>query len=544
MSIAKIDAHLFKKMIINGAINLKNHQAEVDKLNVFPVPDGDTGTNMSMTMMSGVSEINALNTDSIRDITKSLSRGLLMGARGNSGVILSQFFRGVYLEIKDNEYTEINVNIMIDCLIRGYKVAYKSVMQPVEGTILTVVREAGESLDKERENIDSFETLFSIYEKTAKESLARTPELLPVLKEAGVVDSGATGFIKVLEGMVFALNGKMLESAEPVSYSVQKLEGNGTEETEIKFGYCTEFIVRLNDPENFEESDLRGPFSLLGDSLVLVVDEDLCKVHVHSNRPGRVLEIAQTFGEFVKIKVENMRLQHSELISEAEEQTPSEPKKMGIIVVCFGDGIKSTFLELGADYIIDGGQTMNPPTEEFVEAIQNVNAKNVLIIPNNSNVILAAEQAAKLVEEVNVKVIKAKTVPQGYSAIMSFDANYDLDTNYTEMSEALQNVGTGEVTYAVRDTELNGVKISVGDFIGISNNNIIISTKARLDASIALIEDLVDDDTAIVTVFCGVDADSNEVLAIESKVLEMNSDAEVEIIEGNQEIYSYIIAVE
>lgn len=544
MSIAKIDAHLFKKMIINGAINLKNHQAEVDKLNVFPVPDGDTGTNMSMTMMSGVSEINALNTDSIRDITKSLSRGLLMGARGNSGVILSQFFRGVYLEIKDNEYTEINVNIMIDCLIRGYKVAYKSVMQPVEGTILTVVREAGESLDKERENIDSFETLFSIYEKTAKESLARTPELLPVLKEAGVVDSGATGFIKVLEGMVFALNGKMLESAEPVSYSVQKLEGNGTEETEIKFGYCTEFIVRLNDPENFEESDLRGPFSLLGDSLVLVVDEDLCKVHVHSNRPGRVLEIAQTFGEFVKIKVENMRLQHSELISEAEEQTPSGPKKMGIIVVCFGDGIKSTFLELGADYIIDGGQTMNPPTEEFVEAIQNVNAKNVLIIPNNSNVILAAEQAAKLVEEVNVKVIKAKTVPQGYSAIMSFDANYDLDTNYTEMSEALQNVGTGEVTYAVRDTELNGVKISVGDFIGISNNNIIVSTKDRLDASIALIEDLVDDDTAIVTVFCGVDADSNEVLAIESKVLEMNSDAEVEIIEGNQEIYSYIIAVE
>lgn len=539
MAITKVNGTLLKKMIMNGAINLKNHHQEIDQLNVFPVPDGDTGTNMQMTMMAGVREMNNCESSSIIEIGKVLSRGLLMGARGNSGVILSQFFRGVYTGMKELSGNELTVKDFVNCFISGYQVAYKAVMDPVEGTILTVVRESALKVEQECEKIKNFEELFNMYLNQAKISLANTPNLLPVLKEAGVVDSGGAGFIKVIEGMILALNGKMLESNDTTSE--QKSSSANTLEVDIKFGYCTEFIVDLKCPEEFQESDLRTPFSLMGDSLVLVQDENLCKVHVHTNRPGRVLEIAQKYGEFVTLKIENMRLQHSELIVEKKAK---ERKKIAMIAVCFGEGVKKTFEELGVDYIIDGGQTMNPPTEEFVKAIKEANADSIIIIPNNSNVILSAEQAAKLCEDQVIKVLKAKTIAQGYASLMAFDVNNDIEANFEEMSEAVRNVNSGEVTYAVRDTEIKGIRIQAGDYMGIANGEIVVSTAARLDATKSLLEKCITDESAIVTFFCGNNVDDEEVTVLEEYCTELNEDVEVEIIQGKQDIYSYIIAVE
>lgn len=540
MTVNKVNGTLLKKMVMNGAINLKNHHKEIDQLNVFPVPDGDTGTNMQMTMMAGIREMNACQSSSIIEIGKVLSRGLLMGARGNSGVILSQFFRGVYVGLKEITANDINVKDFINCLVSGYKVAYKAVMEPVEGTILTVVRESAEKVEEQKDNLKNINELFALYLNQANVSLANTPNLLPVLKDAGVVDSGGAGFIKVIEGMIMALDGKMLEYEQTEGKSTSAVSNV---ETEIKFGYCTEFIIELNNPAEFQEFDLRSPLSMLGDSLVLVKDENLCKVHVHSNKPEDVLAVAHRYGEFVTMKVENMRLQHSVLIKENEKKEV-EPKKYAIIAVCFGEGIKNTFKELGVDYVIDGGQTMNPPTEEFVKAVKAVNAKNVIIIPNNSNVILSAEQAAKLCNGVNVSVLKAKTIAQGYASLMVFDMNSDLDTNVAEMSDAIKNVNTGEVTYAVRDTEINGVKILAGDYMGIANGQIIVSTTQRIEATKALLSECIKDDSAIVTFFYGSNVEDEEVSLLEEYCQEINKDVEVEIIEGNQDIYSYIIAVE
>ena len=543
MSVSSINSSLLKTMITNGAINLKNQHKEVDALNVFPVPDGDTGTNMQMTMMSGVNEMNNCTSDSVVDLSKSLSRGLLMGARGNSGVILSQFFRGLYVKMKELNKSEIDLNDFVKCLVSGYEVAYKAVMEPVEGTILTVVRESAQELES-KNDLESLEDLLEIYINQAKKSLDNTPNLLPVLKEAGVVDSGGAGFVKVIEGMLMAVRGEILTN---IADTQNKVPGaQGTIDAEIKYGYCTEFIVELKKPSTFDEEALRNTLLKMGDSLVLVVDENLLKVHVHVNTPGKVLEIAQKFGEFVKIKVENMRLQHSELIEGAKEAKPQiqEHKKNGIIAVCFGDGIKNTFKELGVDYIIDGGQTMNPSTESFVNAVEAVNADNIIIIPNNSNVILAAEQAVKLCKNKNISVLKAKTVGQGYASLMSYDSTAELDVNTEEMTNAISAAVSGEVTYAVRDTEIKGVKISSGDYMGIKDGEIVISTKSRLDATKELINKSLSEDSSIVTIFIGKDVEENEIEDLVAYTEGLNENIEVEVIQGDQDIYSYIISVE
>lgn len=543
-----VNGKLFKRMMMNGAINLSNHHKEIDQLNVFPVPDGDTGTNMKMTMMSGVKEMTACESSSIIDIAKKLQRGLLMGARGNSGVILSQFFRGIYVAMKELHDNFLTVKDFIKCLVSAKDVAYKAVMEPIEGTILTVVRESAEAIESKQDSIESFEELFATYLEQANKSLANTPNLLPVLKEAGVVDSGGAGFIKVVEGMEMAIKGIMLESEE----ATQTEESNAQSKVsgDIKYGYCTEFIIELKDEAAFQEGDLRSPLSMLGDSLVLVKDDNIVKVHVHVNKPGQVLELAQNFGEFIKIKVENMRLQHSELTKNTQneqstlEEVPQERKKYALIAVCFGDGIKSTFTDLGVDYIIDGGQTMNPSTEEFVKAVKACNAENIIIIPNNGNVILSAEQSTKICEDANIRVLKAKTIAQGYASLMAFDSQNELDQNFEDMSEAIANVQTGEVTYAVRDTEIKGVKIKAGDYMGICNGEIVVSVKERLDATLILLDKCINEESSIVTVFCGEGSTDDEVESIKEHCYELNEDVEVEVIEGNQDIYSYIIAVE
>ena len=553
MTYTSVSGSLFKKMVINGAINLKNDLKEIDDLNVFPVPDGDTGTNMSMTMMSGVRDIQNSDTISISEISKTLSRGLLMGARGNSGVILSQFFRGIYTGMENIKGSSATVGEFIDCLVSGYKVAYKAVMTPVEGTILTVMREAGEKVDETRNDFSDIESVLVKYVEYAEVSLANTPNILPVLKDAGVVDSGGAGFLKVIKGMLMALQGITLEITSTEASTNQSAQAN-FDSKDIKFGYCTEFILILNKPNEFQESDLRSPLSIIGDSLVLVKDEDLCKVHVHTNNPGRALNMAQRHGEFKTIKIENMRLQHTELLNKEtkpkeEAVTPvtpvsTEKKKYALIAVCFGDGIKNVFKELGVDYIIDGGQTMNPSTEDFVKAVETLNAENIIIIPNNSNVIMAAEQTKKLCDNANIEVLRTKTIAHGYASLMVFDETNSLEDNVEEMSAAIKNVSAGEVTYAVRDTEINGVKIKSGDFMGILNGEIVISTLNRIDAVKHVLESSVTEESLIVTLFAGKGVPTSEVDELVEYATSLNEEIEVQVVDGKQDIYSYIVAVE
>ena len=543
MAIKRVDGVLFKKMIINGAINLKNDYQRIDDLNVFPVPDGDTGTNMQMTITSGMKEIKDYPTESIIDLSKMLSRGLLMGARGNSGVILSQFFRGVYIGISENADTAINVEGFKNALVSGYKTAYKAVMDPREGTILTVVREAIEKIVDKKHN--TFEELFEDYIKEAHISLDNTPNLLPVLKEAGVVDSGGAGFILIAEGMYDALLGKIYELKE--GSRENKTEGIASlENVDIKFAYCTEFIIKLNNVDSFNENFLKEPFSKMGDSLVVVQDEDICKVHVHTNTPGEVLNIAQQYGEFNTLKIENMKVQHSEIIEQPTQkpQVKKELKNYAIIACCSGEGIKDTFKELGVDYIVDGGQSMNPSTEDFLKAIDEVYAKNIIIIPNNSNIVLAAEQSAQLKEEFNIRVLKNKSAATGYAALMNFDSSRSIDENIEDMQEKANTMNYGEVTYAIKNTEFKGHTINQNDFMGISKGEILSVNKDRLEATKKLLEEIVDEDKEIVTIFYGIDATEEELEALEEYISEINDSVEVEIIEGKQDLYTYIIAVE
>lgn len=550
MSVKQIDVDLFKKMVINGAINLKNNHAEVDALNVFPVPDGDTGTNMSMTITSGVRELENCESSSIIENAKVLSRGALMGARGNSGVILSQFFRGIYVGLKEIQHNYLTIEEFMECLMSGRKIAYKAVMAPVEGTILTVVREAAENTEAHLAEFDTIDSLLEFYYNEAEKTLANTPELLPVLKEAGVVDSGGAGFCKIIEGMLMALKGEILEAAD-----AKEKEADATQAPQegLKFSYCTEFILELKKPDTFEERELTATMSLLGDSLVVARDGKCVKVHIHTNRPGRVLEVAQKSGEFQTLKIENMHLQHSHLADGAKcgsdaktaQAKANEPKKeFALIAVCFGEGIVNTFRELGVDYVIEGGQTMNPSTEAFVSAINAVNANNVIIIPNNGNVVMAAKQAAQLVRGTNVEVILAKTIAQGYASLINYNPEASMDENLAAMGESIAHVKSGEVTYSVRDTEINGVKIVAGDYMGIADGEIIISVKEEKDAVKGLLEKMIDEDSEIVTFFCGKDVTEEEKAAVEQMCLDINANLDVEIIDGMQDIYSYIVAVE
>ncbi len=533
-----VSVALFKKMVMNGAINLKNNHKKVDELNVFPVPDGDTGTNMSMTVMSGIREMTTCESSSIIEVGKVLSRGALMGARGNSGVILSQFFRGLYVGMQKLEHNYLSVEDFMVCLESGCKVAYKAVMEPVEGTILTVVREAAENTRKRMDSIKNIDQLFDIYFEEAEKSLNNTPNLLPVLKESGVVDSGGAGFLEIIKGMIMALQGKMLEASE------EKQEPVEASTTKMKNIYCTEFFINLNDINNFDESAVKSSLSCLGDSLNLVLSNSIYKVHLHTDHPGRVLEQALKYGELSNVKIDNQKIQHNHLADGATIVTNTPKKEFALIAVCFGSGISQTFKDLGVDYIIEGGQTMNPSTEAFVEACNQVNAKNIIIIPNNSNVVMAASQASKLVKGSRVEVLKAKTISQGYASLMVFDPEESIEANLEAMTEQISHINTGEITYSVRDTEIGGIKIAEGDFMGICNGEIVVSTKLQKDALVTLLENVINEESQIVTFFCGKDVAVEEKNELEQLCQNINSNIEVEIIDGMQDIYSYIIAVE
>ena len=543
----KISGKLFKQMVTNGAVHLKNNHKEIDHLNVFPVPDGDTGTNMQMTMMAGIKEIINAESASIVDVSKILSRGLLMGARGNSGVILSQFFRGVYSEIAKIDEAYATVEQFIQALVGGYQMAYRAVMDPVEGTILTVVRESAERVLRDKSKYDSVEKVMAAYLKQANQSLQETPNLLPVLKEAGVVDSGGAGFIKIVEGMIMALEGQML-SEETQKESHEDYHGaHNLGDVEITYGYCTEFIIKLHDEKNFNPSDLRDPLNAMGDSLVFVQDEDLLKVHIHTDEPGVAITLGQKYGDLQTLKADNMRLQNATILGKetpAATKKPAEKKTYAILAVASGEGIKKAYKDLGIDLIIDGGQTMNPSTESFVNAIENANAEHVIILPNNKNIILSAEQTIDLLPNRSISVIKTKNIGQGYATMIAFDPTVTLDENIEAMTDVAENMTYGEITFAVRDTEIKGVKINNGDYMAIAKGQILAAEKTKYEAAQRLLDNLIDSSREIITIFYGKDYEEEELEQIVAYAKKCHPDIEVDLIEGKQDIYTYVFAVE
>ncbi|MEJ8736405.1 DAK2 domain-containing protein [Erysipelotrichaceae bacterium HCN-30851] len=540
-----INGSLFKDMLASGANNLSNKFSEIDALNVFPVPDGDTGTNMSLTFNAGVKDALACSSDDVCEIAKVLSKGLLMGARGNSGVITSQIFRGLYQGVDGMK--EINGFQLANALVQGSRVAYKAVMRPVEGTILTVVREAADYTYAYATSTQDV-TVTQVMEKMvqeAKESLERTPELLPVLKEVGVVDSGGAGLVTIFEGFLSALNGNVIQKEE-VSETSEGVQSSLESE---EFGYCTEFIIRLSERgmKNFKEESLRDSLASIGNSIVCVQDDDIVKVHVHTLTPGDALNMGQRYGEFVKLKVENMQEQHENIMLNATvEKAPAEemPKsKYAIITVAAGDGLKEMFTELRADYVISGGQTMNPSTEDFVQAIEKVNAEHIFILPNNSNIVLAAQQAASVCEDQHIEVIPTKTIPQGLSACIMFNPEVDFDMNLSEMTDAIALVKTGQVTYAIKDTMFEGMEIREGDFMGILEKDIVVTNTDKFETTRQLIQSMIDDDSEIVTLIYGEDIKEDEAQEI-AAYIEDNYDVEVEVHNGEQPVYSFILGVE
>ena len=545
MSLKQINGIVFKQMVINGANNLANRSKYVDQLNVFPVPDGDTGTNMSMTMTAGAKELVSLEEASIGKVAKVLSRGLLMGARGNSGVILSQLFRGFATGLEGKD--EADIEDIAKALESGVKTAYKAVMKPIEGTILTVARESAEAAGAKYETVETIVDLYDLVVNEMQISLNRTPELLPVLKEVGVVDSGGQGLLYIFEGFLKALKGEVI-NLEQVSETTQESAQMALSSDEIEFGYCTEFIIRLDEERTpFKEDVFRGRLEKLGNSIVVVQDEDIVKVHVHTLTPGDALNLAQKHGEFVKLKIENMTEQHNEIIGQNAPQ--SEPAKReqaeyGIISVVAGEGIKHLFEEQGCHYVIEGGQTMNPSTEDFLKAIDELNAKNIIILPNNSNIIMAANQAAQVTEDVNVVVVPSKTIPQGYTALMMFNEHASVEDNIEEMNQAITEVKSGQVTYAVRDTQMNGVDIKENDFIGILDKDIIVSVPERFESACALVDKMIDEDSEIVTILYGEGVDEDEADELAEYIENKYDDVEVTIFDGQQPVYSYIISVE
>lgn len=555
----KIDGILLKQMIISGANNLYNNYPEVDALNVFPVPDGDTGTNMNLTISSGAKEIATRNDASVYDVAKAFSRGLLMGARGNSGVILSQIFRGFAQGLKGK--IEATAQDISDALLMGKEVAYKAVMRPVEGTILTVIRESSQALADSVYPDMPLDEALDILLKEARESLKRTPNLLPVLKEAGVVDSGGAGLCKIIEGFDLALHNQIVEKNMPdvVSDSVvEPIIGNVQASLEHKeFGYCTEFILKLpEDPikakkKNFVPSRFSGVLNSHGNSIVMVHDDDLIKVHIHTLNPGNILTYAQQFGEFVKIKVENMSEQHTHLIEEdakaKEDEIKKQPKKpFGLISVGAGKGIVDLFKDLNCDYIVSGGQTMNPSTEDFIKAIKSINAEQIFILPNNSNIIMAATQACDVMnEEVKCTVIPTKTIPQGLVSAMKYNPESDYDTNYNDMMESLSSVKSGQVTFAVKDTSFEGMEIHKDDFIGICDKKILATEKDKIKCALKLINTMIDEDSSIITIITGEDVTEAERDALKELVQAKVGDmVDVDVKVGLQPVYSFIIGIE
>lgn len=565
MEITSINSKLLARMFLAGAKNLDSKKDWINELNVFPVPDGDTGTNMTMTIMSAAKEVSSLTNPTMAELAKAISSGSLRGARGNSGVILSQLFRGFCKVIK--EYDEIDVTILCEACQKAVETAYKAVMKPKEGTILTVAKGAAE---KALELSDETEDVVTFVEEVIKQAeyvLDQTPEMLPVLKQAGVVDSGGQGLVQVLKGAYDALIGKEIDytiEGAPTGAAPAKISAET--EAEIKFGYCTEFIIVLNAPmSDNEEHAYKAFLESIGDSIVVVADDEIVKTHVHTNDPGLALQKALTFGSLSKIKIDNMREEHQEKLikdsqklaaqqkaeeeayeaAQADAKTNNMPaKEMGFVSVSIGEGVNEVFRGLGVDYLIEGGQTMNPSTEDMLNAIEHVNAKTVFILPNNKNIIMAANQAVDLVEDKQIIVIPTKTIPQGITALVNYIPDHSAEENKEQMMAEIENVKTGQVTYAVRDTEIDGKTIKQNDFMGIGDKSILsVGTDLRA-TTLEMVDAMVDEDSAIVSIYFGSDSDEDSANELAAAIEEKYPDVEVEVNDGGQPIYYYVISVE
>ena len=561
MATKTINADMLARMFLAGAQNIEAKKEIINELNVFPVPDGDTGTNMSLTIMSAAKEVMALDDRNMKDLAKAISSGSLRGARGNSGVILSQLLRGFTKAIRDEE--EIDAMTLAAACQRARDTAYKAVMKPKEGTILTVASGIAARAAELAEETDDLEAFLPAVIEHAEEVLAKTPDMLPVLKEAGVVDSGGQGLIEVIKGAYAAFQGKEIDLSAITPGTGSAVTKIGAQETaDIKFGYCTEFII-LTEREftEEEERDFKAYLSSIGDSIVCVADEDVVKVHVHTNDPGLAIQKALTYGQLSRMKIDNMREEHQEkLIRDAEKmaakqaaeeaekekaQKAQEPRKaMGFITVSIGEGLNEIFRELGADYIIEGGQTMNPSTEDMLNAIDQVNADTVFILPNNKNIVLAANQAKALVKEKEIVVIPTKTVPQGITAIISFMPDADAKANEEAMLEGIQQVKTGQVTYAVRDTHVDDKEIHEGDIMGIGDKGILaVGTEVEATAK-EMLAALVDEDSALISLYYGEEVPEEEAEKFAAEVEELYPDVDVDFHFGGQPIYYYVMAVE
>jgi len=549
--VEKLNGLILAEMIDLGSKNLAKNAEKINALNVFPVPDGDTGTNMNLSMSSGAKETASNVVENIGELGKSFSKGLLMGARGNSGVILSQLFRGMSQYIADKK--EVNAKEFAEAIQNGVSIAYKAIIKPVEGTILTVAREAAEAGIKAAENTTSVvEVMEAIYAE-AQASLKRTPELLPILKEVGVVDSGGQGLVCVYQGFVAALKGEKIEGLEAVETNVVDMQFEDDHDMDfmspedIVYGFCTEFTVRLDkEKKEFNEDKFREDMSKFGDSLLVISDSEFVKIHVHTETPGDVFNYGQQYGELIKIKSDNMREQHREVLKkqEAKQTTaPKELKEQAMISISMGAGLSKVLTSMGVDYIVEGGQTMNPSTEDIMKAIKEVNAKNIFIFPNNKNIQLAAKQAAELAEE-NVFVVESKTAPQGLAAVMVFNPQAAAEENFANMQEVLSTVSTLEVTHAVRDTNIEGVEIKKDEFMGIRNGKIVVSNLSLNTVLEELLEKSLDEDSEIVTLYLGEESTEEYTDFLEQLIEEKYPDVEVELIESGQPVYPYIIGVE
>ena len=537
-----IEGKMLRDMFVSGANNLQNHKELVDKLNVFPVPDGDTGTNMSLTISYAMKELAKVENDSITEIGKSLSKGSLMGARGNSGVILSQIIRGFSKSIEGKE--QISTEDLAKAFKNGSDTAYKAVIKPIEGTILTVVRESGEYAIKAAKKEKDLLKFLEMVIDEANKSLERTPELLKNLKEAGVVDSGGKGLVLIYEGMYEALKGKPIKAKDLNDSNVSEVKQAGTSinTEDIKFCYCTEFILESN---SISDTEIRDIMLKYGDSLAVVGDEGIIKVHVHTNDPGLVLQDALKHGQLVTIKIENMKLQHENtLVGDTDEIAQSvEEKEYGFIATSMGEGLAKIFKDFGVDYIIEGGQTMNPSTEDFMKAIDSINAKNIFIFPNNSNIIMAANQAKELSDK-NIIVIPTKNTPQGFTALVNFNADASVEENEQALMESLTMVKSGQVTFAVRDTVMNDVEVKEGNIIGIAESKLMDAGDRVDEITTSLVEKLVDEDSAIITLFYGEDVTEEDANNLRDELEEKFEDLDIELYYGGQPLYYYLISVE
>lgn len=557
MAVKTINTQMLQKMFLAGAANLEAKKEFINELNVFPVPDGDTGTNMTLTIMSAAKEVKAIENPDMLSTAKAISSGSLRGARGNSGVILSQLLRGFTKEIRD--YEEIDVSVLARACERATATAYKAVMKPKEGTILTVAKGISQKAGELAETTEDLEVFLPEVIRHAEDVLAQTPELLPVLKEAGVVDSGGQGLVEILHGAYDAFSGKEIDySAIDAGEGTKMVKPSQQAETDIKFGYCTEFIIMTDKPfTSKDETEFKGYLESIGDSIVCVADDDIVKIHVHTNDPGLAIQKALTYGQLSRMKIDNMREEHQEkLIRDAEKVAKQQAqaaelkkkkearKPVGFITVSIGEGMNEIFRELGVDYIIEGGQTMNPSTDDMLTAIDHVNADHIFIFPNNKNIILAANQAQSLTKDKDIIVIPTKTVPQGITAVINYMPEADVDTNIDAMNEGIAHVKTGQVTYAVRDTHIDDKEIHEGDIMGIGDEGILSVCQSVEEAAREMLALMVDEDAELISLYYGQDVTAEDAEKLAQAVEEQYPNVDVDLHSGGQPIYYYVLSVE